>query len=580
MGLKEEVLKYFPAPQFRKYQKEVIEKMAELFESDVKCIFLEAPTGFGKSYVNATFCAYWRSFYATPQLSLIDQMRNDYFLQGYFVEIKGREEYQCALDPTTSVKYGLCRKMPTVNCDRFKQCPYWVQKLKALEAKSVLMSFSYLILEGKTRTKYSFGARTLLVLDESHNIAESVVDKCTIKVTPYALPRNFYEQIRRYIPDEFKDIDDARDFIEYVLANAEEYMYDKQLDLEGKVVMTDRQLVEKDLLEEFQWVASKFVEDKSNMWVADIRWITGRDGKKYKCVFVQPLLAKDFMCDLVWWRAKYYIVSSATILDPTTFADEIGLTEFLKPDEIKHIKVPSTFPPENRPIINASVGKFTKENWDALLPAVARKIVEILEREKGNVAIHCHSYELQQKLLQVLRPLVGDRLIWHDEENREEKLKEWLNSKGKVFLCVGFEEGQDWYGEKCEAQILVKVPYPDIKDKRVAKRLEMKHWKWFKMVALRKLIQAYGRAVRSENDKARFYIIDGSVENLLTYMWKFVPKWFADALPFEWNRDKVKLYEEVKKIARKKYLTFKDIETLKKAREVFGLDVSKQDVVL
>jgi len=100
------------------------------------------------------------------------------------------------------------------------------------------------------------------------------------------------------------------------------------------------------------------------------------------------------------------------------------------------------------------------------------------------------------------------------------------------------------------------------------------------MVALRKLIQAYGRAVRSENDKARFYIIDGSVENLLTYMWKFVPKWFADALPFEWNRDKVKLYEEVKKIARKKYLTFKDVETLKKAREVFGLDVSKQDVVL
>jgi Rad3-related DNA helicase len=45
------------------------------------------------------------------------------------------------------------------------------------------------------------------------------------------------------------------------------------------------------------------------------------------------------------------------------------------------------------------------------------------------------------------------------------------------------------------------------------------------------VIQAYGRAIRAEDDKARFYIVDGSFIGLLRDRWRFMPDWFKEALP-------------------------------------------------
>jgi Rad3-related DNA helicase len=45
------------------------------------------------------------------------------------------------------------------------------------------------------------------------------------------------------------------------------------------------------------------------------------------------------------------------------------------------------------------------------------------------------------------------------------------------------------------------------------------------------VIQAYGRAIRADDDKARFYVIDGSFTRLLHDCWKSIPDWFKDALP-------------------------------------------------
>ena len=100
----EEVLKLFPAPSFRKYQKDAIIKINEAFNSGVRLVLLEAPTGFGKSMVNTTFClAYQPSFYVTPQLNLIDQMVNDPYLKGLLTPIKGRQNYRCVYDPYSTV---------------------------------------------------------------------------------------------------------------------------------------------------------------------------------------------------------------------------------------------------------------------------------------------------------------------------------------------------------------------------------------------------------------------------------------------------------------------------------------------
>jgi len=42
---KSEVVKLFPAKDFRKYQRETIERIVDELNTGVKCILLDAPTG-------------------------------------------------------------------------------------------------------------------------------------------------------------------------------------------------------------------------------------------------------------------------------------------------------------------------------------------------------------------------------------------------------------------------------------------------------------------------------------------------------------------------------------------------------
>jgi Rad3-related DNA helicase len=45
-----------------------------------------------------------------------------------------------------------------------------------------------------------------------------------------------------------------------------------------------------------------------------------------------------------------------------------------------------------------------------------------------------------------------------------------------------------------------------------------------------RLVQAYGRSVRSKDDFANTYILDGSISYLLRDANEMLPKWFSDAI--------------------------------------------------
>jgi Rad3-related DNA helicase len=171
------------------------------------------------------------------------------------------------------------------------------------------------------------------------------------------------------------------------------------------------------------------------------------------------------------------------------------------------------------------------QQWDNNMPSAVAAVEEILHKEKGNVAIHSHSYRHQRALVAHLSPKFQRRLIVHTGEDREERLQEWMRSRGKVFVSVAFNEGQDWKYDVCEAQILFKVPFADIGDRRVKRRLELGHRQWYLNQAMLEVIQAYGRAVRAEDDVARFYVVDGSCTELIRNTWRFIPDWFKAALP-------------------------------------------------
>ena len=517
-----DVLECFPSSSLRPYQKETIEHMVEAFKSGKKCVILTAPTGFGKSYVNASFASVTRSFYATPQLALIDQMLRDPSLRNRFVEIKGRRNYPCYYEPQRSVHMGRCVTEDYACKERFEVCPYWVQKARAIKAPSVLLSFAYLVAEGQTEghSESYLGTRSLLVLDEAHNIEEECLNHISVNITPFTIPHEVYSKV---LPELRKVRTEEQ--LKELLADVEASLK-AQLEQVRKITeatgLSVMQAEDLDRIGRYLETYGLYKSSKSE-WV----WQTRGDQ-----LFVQPLFAREFMKELIWKRAEHYIISSATILNPREYVELTGLLDVLKEDEIAVLpQVPSTFPVENRPVIDRTVGPLSRAGWEENMPKAVRAVEEILREETGNVAIHCHSYDHQKALFDNLPEDLRQRLIVHTRRDREERLREWMQSRGRVFVSVAFNEGQDWKYDVCDAQILLKVPFPDLGDKRVKRRLDMGRHQWYDNQAMLEVIQAYGRAVRAEDDKARFYIVDGSFQRLVGKCWKFVPGWFKEALP-------------------------------------------------
>lgn len=534
----QEVLHGFPAPSFRKFQKETIIKIAEAFNSGIKCILLDAPTGSGKSYVNMTFCKLRKSFYTTPQLSLIDQILADPLLRGTIVEIKGRQNYICVYDPAATCDVGVCYRTKDFSCSKSEVCPYWVQKLKALSSRTALMSFAYFFLEGKvTETPYSFGNRPLLVLDESHNIDREIINHVNLTISPWSVPWRIYEGIQGLIKKEYTSVMEVLTFMKIIrdLLKKESFIYEQRT-LDGSS-MTIGDLKEKNRADDFVSKVDTFEESlDSTEWIWQTSW-TNYHGKPCPTLIVQPLYARFFAADMLWSRADTFIVSSATILDPQRFSEEAGLDRVLSSSKIMHVKVPSTFPPENRPIIDISVGKMTRSEKDTNFKKAVEMLEAVIVHELGkNIAVHTPSYEDSKKIYETIKPELRPLLVAHNSSDRQEQLEFWKSSKGRVFIAVAFREGQDWKGEICEAQALFRVPFPDVSDRRVAARLARKQWVWYYQMALKEVIQAYGRAVRSPEEKKNFYVVDSSFWSLLRKTRRVLPKWFVEALPLEWEK--------------------------------------------
>ena len=78
-------------------------------------------------------------------------------------------------------------------------------------------------------------------------------------------------------------------------------------------------------------------------------------------------------------------------------------------------------------------------------------------------------------------------------------------------------------------QIIVKVPYPDLTDRKIAAMKE-RDQKWYTWNTVLRLIQAYGRSVRSKDDYATTYVLDSSISFLLKNAQELMPKWFTEAI--------------------------------------------------
>jgi len=117
----------------------------------------------------------------------------------------------------------------------------------------------------------------------------------------------------------------------------------------------------------------------------------------------------------------------------------------------------------------------------------------------------------------------------HDRDDRDAALQAWKHSdRPDAFLSVKMEEALDLEGELARWQLLCKAPFANTGDSRVAYRLEDGRWDWYFRSALRTVIQACGRIVRSPDDHGVTYLADSSLLDCFDRAASATPDWFAD----------------------------------------------------
>jgi len=509
-----EVLELFPAPRFRdKIQKIALYKVAQaFFENGYKVVALQAPTGSGKSLINTAIARAFKDAYlTTPQVMLINQLERDEYIRPHAAFIKGREHYPCIYETGLQADVARCVRVKKFECPFVDECPYYVARKKAEKAKIAAMTFAYFLIEGGK----VFQKRELLVVDECHTVEQWGYMQVDIRVDERRFP------IQISIP-EINSIEEAKEWIEMINTKVETVRknFDNRAKIQG--LTEDEARYHKRLLRT-ETKLKRFLKDDGE-WVFEIE----RDGLT-KALILKPLKTGRFLKNIVWKRADKYLLSSATILSVRKFLMDVGIDA----NEALLIDVPSTFPKENRKTVDLSEGKMTKDQINATLPKVVKTIHRVLIKHKNEKGlIHCHSYKLQQEIVNKLRLLGhGRRIVVHNGDDRNEILENWINREdNSVLFSVNMTEGLDLKDDLARWQVIVKCPYPSLEDKRVKARLERGEWDWYNLQTLRTIIQACGRIVRSPQDYGITYFLDSSIMNLIRRYKKYCPKWFLEQI--------------------------------------------------
>jgi DNA excision repair protein ERCC-2 len=211
---------------------------------------------------------------------------------------------------------------------------------------------------------------------------------------------------------------------------------------------------------------------------------------------------------------------SGTLAPLEEYRDALGL------EGARLLSVPSQFPPQNRKFLYDTelTTRFEDLRSDpTLLPRLADRLAEILQDLPVKTALFFPSFDVMNRVLSAglqsaLPPghvIESPRVPMADLWRSVEVFKK--GPEGGVLLGVTggrIAEGLDFPDEELEAVVVVGIPYPRPSAKREALRQFLDHetgrgWAYcHEAPAQRAILQAFGRMIRSENDRGIAIVVD------------------------------------------------------------------------
>lgn len=538
--------KHFPYPEYRHNQENVIDRIIKEFENGKRFVIAEMPTGAGKSAIGSTVGRYFEEYYyVTAQKILQTQLTNDFGEGGRWadvnnpmIELKGRNAYECIYykqalrDPKykksrkkfeyidkkskedIDCSIGECKKQGLASLDYCKKsCLYFKQLAKAMYSPAVLMNFHSFIFQTQFVKKWPH--KKLLIIDEAHNTEQVLMD---------------------FISFSFSDL--RYEFEIPKLSSAEEYFLFFE-DIEITEIIREnilRACSKGDSKEEEYWMQQAFKYLKFSESIQTHEWISnwekkeikGKNNKFYNSVELKPLYIKDFSEELLFYKVDKILLMSATILSVDIMCESLGINR----SETFATRLSSDFPIKNRPIHVQPVGKMSYKNKSQTIPKMMKKI-EKLASQYSDVRgiIHTHNFEIANYIQNNASDDLKIRLFLQtDYSTKEDMLEQHAKSDNGIIVAPAMHEGLDLKDDLSRFQIIVKMPYPGIGNNPQLKRRMELNSEYYQYLSALKLVQSYGRSVRSSTDWADTYILDEDFKMFYKRSPHLLPKWFKEAV--------------------------------------------------
>ena len=523
-------------------------------------MILCAPTGVGKSLVGATVSSYFdSSFTITASKHLQDQYIKDI---PFLKPVKGKQNFPClklmesekVSNSKRAMRWGLtcdkgqcqekiikngkqitevCKFKPKIkqveeNSHEENSCHYYLQKYDALVSNHSLWNYHayFQIMKFNKKLFEEYLDRKISIFDEAHKIEDQIIQFVGFDI--------FNGQIEECnLSTERYDFSDLDSMIQ--LTDDIAYSYAKKIKeiKESSDYQTNPDYESITRLERRYERAAQaridILDDKKNFIVnAPTKDFNGN----FRSISLKPIDVTKF--SKLFFNTEFQIFMSATI-DHKSFCQNLGFEE----EDVAFIDTPkSPFPMENRSIDLLNIKRLSYGSTESDELEVIHTIDRILnEHPKERGLILTSSISRCQKILQNLSFHNAKRVrICHssnkDGKTQDEVITEHSKDPSGVLLSSSLWEGVDLKDDLSRFQIIAKVPYPNYTEKRVKAKMD-KFPLWYTSQTLTKILQGFGRSIRSESDWAKTYVLDKAINNVFFKAQSMIPRAYYDVLGIE-----------------------------------------------
>lgn len=533
---------YFPFKEIRPEQTKAIDFALDAFiNKDKKFVILEMGTGGGKSPVAITISKYLAKhmkvedsyekgcWLLTTQKILQDQYIKDFGPpKGNCRSVKSASNYKCDFFKKNKCSESLhLLKEADPDSKFYKKCYYTCkykdQKRFFLSSDQGVTNFPYFL----TETSYvgKITPRQLLVVDECHTIEDELS-----KFIEIVISERFSSAILKTDMPEIRSQKEAYKWVKETympaltakVAEVEAYLLEVQKEEGEDSEKTRKTSSHKEKLSKHVSKIQQFISvyTKEN-WVFNLIPSWNGSGKKLE---FKSIDVGEYAHEHLFKFGNKVLLLSATVLNKEAFCESIGVS----PEDAAFISIDSPFPKENTPTFFIPAGDMGRGKIDQTLPNMAEIIKALIDEHKNEKGIiHTRTFKIANYLKDNIKT---SRFLTHDSENREEILKKHMTSKKPtILLSPSSTEGLDLKDELSRFQIICKLHWPYLGDELIKRRMDKYNY-WYPYQAVKSLIQAKGRSIRTADDYAVTYILDDAFERLFSQNISLFPSYFKESL--------------------------------------------------